>query len=59
MSESGGATRSCSRNSTFIFLQLADFATTMTALQMGGREKNFLVSHIMVIGSLQGLVLPE
>ena len=44
---------------TFIFLQLADFATTMTAVYMGGREENFLVSHIMVIGSLQGLILSK
>jgi hypothetical protein len=44
---------------TFIFLQLADFATTMIALHMGGVEKNFLVSHFMVIGSLQGLILSK
>jgi hypothetical protein len=43
----------------FIFLQLADFATTMLALHMGGVEKNSLVSHFMVIGSLQGLILSK
>lgn len=44
---------------TFIFLQLADFATTMIALHMEGVEKNSLVSRFMVIGSLQGLILSK
>jgi len=44
---------------TFIFLQAADVATTMTALQMGGDEKNPLVMHLMPIGSLQGLILSK
>ena len=44
---------------TFIFLQLADFATTMIALHTGGVEKNVLVSRLMVIGSLQGLILSK
>jgi hypothetical protein len=44
---------------TFILLQLADFATTMVALHTGGVEKNFLVSRLMVIGSLQGLILSK
>jgi hypothetical protein len=44
---------------TFIFLQLADFTTTMTVLHMGGVEKNSLVSQFMVIGSLQGLILSK
>ena len=44
---------------TFIFLQVADVATTMTALQMGGDEKNPLLRHLMPIGSLQGLILSK
>ncbi len=44
---------------TFIFLQVADVATTMTALQMGGGEKNPLLMHLMAIGSLQVLILSK
>jgi hypothetical protein len=44
---------------TFIVLQLADFVTTMIALHTGGVEKNSLVSHLMIIGSLQGLILSK
>lgn len=44
---------------TFVFLQVADVVTTMTALQMGGGEKNSLLMHLMAIGSLQGLVLSK
>ena len=44
---------------TFIFLQVADVATTMTALQMGGSEKNSLLTPLMAIGSLQGLILSK
>ena len=44
---------------TFVFLQVADVVTTMTALQMGGSEKNSLLMHLMAIGSLQGLVLSK
>jgi hypothetical protein len=44
---------------TFIFLQVADVATTMTALQMGGGEKNPLLMHLMAIGSLQALILSK
>jgi hypothetical protein len=44
---------------TFVLLQLADFATTMIALHMGGVEKNSLVSRFMVVGSLQGLILSK
>jgi hypothetical protein len=43
----------------FIFLQLADFATTMIALNTGAVEKNFFVSRLMIIGSLQGLILSK
>ena len=43
----------------FVFLQLADFATTMIALNTGGVEKNFFVSHLMIIGSRQGLILSK
>ena len=43
----------------FILLQLADFVTTMIALNMGGGEDNPLVSRLMVIGSLQGLILSK
>lgn len=44
---------------TFIFLQLADFVTTMIALHMGGFESNSLVTRFMAIGSLQGLILSK
>ena len=44
---------------TFVLLQLADFATTMIALRMGGVEQNFLVSRLMAIGSVQGLILSK
>ena len=44
---------------TFIFLQVADVATTMTALQMGGSERNSLLTPLMAIGSLQGLILSK
>jgi len=43
----------------FVLLQLADFATTMIALNTGGVENNFLVSRLMIIGSLQGLILSK
>jgi len=44
---------------TFIILQLADFATTMIALRMGGVETSFLASRLMAIGSVQGLILSK
>jgi hypothetical protein len=44
---------------TFVFLQLADFATTMIVLHIGGVENNFFVSRLMIIGSLQGLILSK
>ena len=44
---------------TFVLLQLADFATTMIALRMGGVEQNFLVSRLMAMGSVQGLILSK
>jgi hypothetical protein len=40
----------------FIALQTLDFVTTMIVLHMGGNEANPLVSHFMVVGSLQGLL---
>jgi hypothetical protein len=43
----------------FVFLQLADFVTTMIALHTGGVEENAFVSRLMVIGSLQGLILSK
>ena len=44
---------------TFIFVQFADFMTTMIALHTGGFEMNPFVSRLMVIGSLQGLILSK
>ena len=38
---------------------MADFATTMIVLQMGGVEQNVLVSRLMIVGSLQGLILSK
>jgi hypothetical protein len=43
----------------FVLLQLADIATTMTALQMGGAEQNAMIRQLMAIGSLQGLTLSK
>ena len=43
----------------FVLLQLADFATTMTAIGMGGVEQNPLVSRLMFIGTVQGLILSK
>jgi hypothetical protein len=43
----------------FILLQVADVATTMVALQMGGAEKNALIVQMMGLGALQGLLLSK
>ncbi len=43
----------------FVALQTADVVTTLIALRLGGEEQNSLVSHLMVIGSVQGLLLSK
>ena len=43
----------------FVLLQIGDVVTTLTALRMGGFEQNTLVSHLMIVGSLQGLLLSK
>jgi len=44
---------------TFVFLQIADVVTTMTALGYGGVEQNPLVSRFFAMGTLQGLILSK
>ena len=44
---------------TFVFLQVADVVTTMTALANGGSEQNPLISRFLTIGTLQGLILSK
>jgi len=43
----------------FVLLQLGDVVTTLTALHLGGFEQNTLMSHLMIVGSLQGLLLSK
>ena len=43
----------------FVLLQFGDVITTLTAFRMGGFEQNTLVSHLMIVGSLQGLLLSK
>jgi len=43
----------------FVFLQLADLATTLAVLRMGGAEENPLVKHLMAFGLVRGLVLAK
>ena len=43
----------------FVLPQAGDIATTMIAIQMGGAEKNTLVAHFMMAGSLQGLLFSK
>ena len=43
----------------FVLLQFGDVATTLTALRMGAFEQNAVVSHLMIVGSLQGLLLSK
>ena len=43
----------------FVFLQVADVVTTMTALEIGGVEHNPLVSRFLAMGTLQGLILSK
>jgi hypothetical protein len=44
---------------TFVFLQVADTVTTMTAIATGGNEQNPLVSRFLTLGTLQGLILSK
>jgi threonine/homoserine/homoserine lactone efflux protein len=44
---------------TFVFLQVADVITTMTALASGGTEQNPLISRFLTMGTLQGLILSK
>lgn len=43
----------------FISLQALDVVTTLVVLRMGGSEANPLVSHFMLVGSLQGLIFSK
>ena len=43
----------------FVLLQFGDVITTLTAFRMGGFEQNTLVSHLMIVGSLQGLLFAK
>ena len=41
--------------SLFILLQLADFATTVKVISLGGAEENPIVGHLMGFGVYEGL----
>jgi hypothetical protein len=43
----------------FVLLQVADVATTMLAIEIGGSERNMLVSHFLFVGTLQGLLFSK
>jgi hypothetical protein len=43
----------------FLFLQLADFVTTVIALQLGGAEVNPIVRHFMSGNPLEGLLVAK
>ena len=43
----------------FVLLQFGDVVTTLSALRIGGFEQNTLVSHLMVVGPVQGLLLSK
>jgi len=43
----------------FIFLQMADFMTTVATLRLGGAEMNPLVHLFMSIGPIAGLILAK
>jgi Domain of unknown function (DUF5658) len=43
----------------FALLQLLDIATTLIALALGGAEQNPLVGHMMLTGTVTGLILSK
>jgi hypothetical protein len=43
----------------FVFLQCADFATTVLAIRMGGAERNMLVSGLMALNPINGLIMAK
>ena len=43
----------------FILLQLADLATTVGAISLGGAEANPIVGHLMGLGVYQGLAMAK
>ena len=43
----------------FVALQIADVVTTLIALRLGGAEQNSLIAHLMVFGSVEGLLLSK
>jgi hypothetical protein len=45
--------------SIFILLQVLDIFTTIVALAMGGNEQNPLVGHIMMVGTVSGLIISK
>jgi hypothetical protein len=43
----------------FVLLQVSDVATTIGALALGGNEQNPLVAHMMMAGTVNGLILSK
>ena len=43
----------------FVLLQVGDFVTTWIVLKTGGGEGNPIVKHLMLFGTLQGLLLSK
>lgn len=43
----------------FVFLQIADLATTVAVLNLGGHEQNPLILALMSFGPLAGLVVAK
>jgi hypothetical protein len=43
----------------FALLQLADLGTTLAVFRLGGGEENPLIQHLMIVGSIQGVILAK
>ena len=43
----------------FVYLQILDLVSTLTAIKLGGAEKNPLVLHFMALGPVAGLLLSK
>lgn len=43
----------------FVLLQVSDIVTTIGALALGGHEQNPLVGHMMMAGTLNGLIISK
>lgn len=43
----------------FVLLQVLDVATTIGALALGGSEQNPLIGHMMMAGTVNGLIISK